>query len=551
MDIDELLDRAAPPPPPGAVDVDGLLARAAPPPPRDVSATESLGMGALKGATFGTAPAIAKAGGALSSMFPVGMRQWLAKKVGGVDVPAEVIAAGDANPEAYRDVYRKGEAEAQHANPALFTAGEVAGGLASPVPIPGSGLVRGATSFGAKAGARALQGAAGGAMFGGGEAIGEGASAGEVLERAGAGAAGGAVLAPVIGAAGDVVTGAASKLLQRRAEKRMVDQAIKDIAGSKETGLSKPTDRRQIAKMIEPIKDELRDPEAIKIADTARKDPGKAWEMVQKKVDAVGSERAASYAAVDAETGGFHIGEFRHHLAQEVKRLGSEPGQVTERQAIEAMIDDIEKTWGGKAAPTLPTVKLRQYVTRLQRVAADTMGGLEETRRVQILDHVSGLAKGFLDQHLDAAAKADPALAPVVSGLREQNRRVAAWLSLEDALKTRASKLETNNMVDSKPKMLAGGLAAAGAAAHFLHSPAAAAVAGAAGLAPYVVPPIDRAVTRGLARMTPATSINPAAAARLIQAARAGASRPALHAQADRDGVPVEIADNIAQQSGR
>lgn len=363
--------------------------------------------------------------------------------------------------------------------------------------------------------------------------IGEAAVGGGTASKTGGGDfTTGAVLGALVpgAAAGASVAESATKLLAKKAENRMVDQAIKDIAGSKETGLSKPTDRRAIANAIEPIKEELRQPDAIKIADTARKDPGKAWEMVQKKVDSLTADRTASYLAVDHETGGVRINDLRRHLSAEVDRLGKDPGQHTERAAIEGMIKDIDETWGQQLAPTVPTIKMREYVTRLQRVAADTMGTLEETRRVQILDHVSGLAKDFLNQHLDDAAKADPGLRPVVEGLREQNRRVSAWLSLEDALKTRAGKLETNNMIDKRPAIAGAAATAAVAAGHFLHSPAAAALAGGIAVAPYVLPPLDRAVTRGLAGMagprppapmvTP-SAISPADIMRMIEASRA------------------------------
>ncbi len=360
----------------------------------------------------------------------------------------------------------------------------------------------------------------------------------------------GLALGASVGAAAEAAPRAKS-IIAERAQRRMADQAIKDIAGGKETGLSKPTDRRLIARQADTLREEFRDPAAVKIADTARKDPAAAWEMVQKRVDDITSSRRASYAAIDNSTGGVRISDLRQYLANEVSRLGKDPGQATERAAVENMIGDIDHTWGQQLAPTVPTIKMRQYVTRLQRVAADTMGGIEETRRMQILEHVSGLAKDFLDQHLDAARKADPALSPVVDGLKEQNRRTAAWLSLEDALKTRASKLETNRMVDNKPATLAAGAGAAAAAQHFLHSPGAAAVAAAAGAAPYVIPPVDRAVTRAAARMQPGATANPASVARLIQLARSGATRPQLQAQAQADGTPPEIAANIAQQFGR
>ena len=302
----------------------------------------------------------------------------------------------------------------------------------------------------------------------------------------------------------------------------MVDQAIKDIAGSKETGLSKPTDRRLIARQADALREEFRDPAAIKIADTARKDPAAARDLVQQRVDQITQDRKASYAAVDTATGGVHVKEYRRFLEDKAADLSREPGQTLERQAIEGMIKDIDNTWGSQLKPMVPTIKFREYVTRLQRTAADSLGTIEETRRSQILNQVSGVAKDFLDRNLDLATKLDPQMRPVVDGLKDINRRTSAWLSMEDALKTRADKLQTQQMTDGgKSKMHTAGLGAAAAAQHFLHSPGAAAAAAALGTAPYVAPVVDRAVTRGVAGMSGAP-INPAAMARLIQLARAG-----------------------------
>jgi hypothetical protein len=314
----------------------------------------------------------------------------------------------------------------------------------------------------------------------------------------------------------------AKELLAKRARSRMVDQAIKDIAGSKETGMSKPTDRRLIARQTETLRDEFRDPDAIKIADTARRDPAAAWDLVQKRVDKITQDRAASYAAVDSATGGIHIKELRRFLEEKATELGRDPGQLQEQRALAATIKNLDDTWGSQLNPMVPTIKFRQYVTRLQTSAADVMGGLEETQRYKINNMVAGVAKEFLDRNLDVATKLDPQMRPVVDGLKETNRRTAAWLSMEDALKTRADKLQTQRMSDGgKSKMLTAGVAGAAAAGHFLHSPGAAVAAGALGVAPYVAPVVDRAVTRGVAGMT-GTPVNPAAMARLIQLARAG-----------------------------
>ena len=325
------------------------------------------------------------------------------------------------------------------------------------------------------------------------------------------------------GAAAAEAAPQAKSLMAERAQRRMAEQAIKDVAGSRETGLSKPTDRRFIANAADQLREEFRDPEAVKIADTARKDPARAWELVQKRVDNITQDRAASYAAVDQATGGVNVKEFRRFLEDKATELSRDPGQKQERGAIEAIIKDLDDSWGSQLNPSVPTIKFRQLVTRYQTKAADTVGGLNETQGYKINAMVAGVAKDFLDRNLDVATKMDPGLRPVVDGLKDINRRASAWLSLEDALKTRASKMETNRLVSTATKV--GGLSVATGAVAGIHSlahnPVATAATLAAGAAPYVVPPVDRAVTRSLAGMQP-TAVSPAAVARLVQLARAG-----------------------------
>lgn len=250
---------------------------------RDVSLAESAGMGAVKGLTFGTAPAIAKAGGRLSSLLPTSIRQSLIKHTFGLDTPPQALELLDQNPEMYRETYLQGQAEAQRANPKAFLAGELAGGAVA--PVPGAGLAKGVTSVAGKAGVRALQGAAMGSLFGAGEALGEGKGGSEILRRSGEGALAGAVVAPTLGAAGDVIGG---KL--KGASERVFARAKKDITtGEQNAGIRKV---RKLEAASGPDDEKLRslfgrDPDLYKtIATKARNSPGKALAAVDDTMSA-------------------------------------------------------------------------------------------------------------------------------------------------------------------------------------------------------------------------------------------------------------------------
>lgn len=180
--------------PDGATDADVLAfvqqqARSAQAEQPDVSMLESLGRGALQGATFGFSDELYGAGkGAMS---------WLSGD-GFID-----------NYEKERDAVRQANKQAQEANPGSYFAGEIGGGLALPMGAARTGAKAAQTAL-TKApslGARSLAAAKQGGMYGGayGLGIGEGDLGDQALSTIG-GAVGGATIGGALPGAVDAVS---------------------------------------------------------------------------------------------------------------------------------------------------------------------------------------------------------------------------------------------------------------------------------------------------------------------------------------------------------
>jgi len=166
--------------------------------PKQTSKLKSAALGGLQGLTFGTSDEIEAGGKALYSDLV---------KLFGKDAPITSLKDLDkgsykANLKEIRERYKK----AQEDNPASYLTGELTGGLASGLAIPGSALASGAK--GTKALLQAAKiGAIGGAAAGAGYSEAEAPL--DVLKDASIGATGGAVLGPLMSKYGGKLMGKA------------------------------------------------------------------------------------------------------------------------------------------------------------------------------------------------------------------------------------------------------------------------------------------------------------------------------------------------------
>lgn len=438
-----------------------------------------------------------------------------------------------------------------------------------------------------------------------------------------------------IGATADKVAGALSNVgpgakLTAAARARVIKQGVSDLVGTKETGRAVDTDVKKMGRAIEPIRDELATPEGLALADTARTDPDAAMKMTDYKLREITKERLPDYRTVDAATGrgGVRAGDYVKHLEDSADALeatgeGEDAAIATEVRKRVNLLKRAKNWGGGASAPIdrnaafnadytvgqyldlmdkaghgeqamadveaarkpgawnpdaiVPTVNLRNVVTDMQSTAYNNLGGINGTNAFKKAQKVARVGEEFLDQHLDAAKKADPAAADAVDRILAMNRRVNAYATIRNALDSRVGKVDTAEMKMSPATKLEMGLSAGLAAAG---SPGAAAAGFAATkILPKAISAADRGITRAIAnrgaiegRLLPAAdptiglqslpvktrvvnaavgaTTNPAGVARLVQAARAGATRADLQAQAKKDGIPTEIASNIAAQNG-
>lgn len=447
--------------------------------------------------------------------------------------------------------------------------------------------------------------AATGAAVTGLSALGEEVTAGvpisEALPDAGNAAIAGGAAGAALGTVADAILKSGPRIT-KAAQDRVVKTAVGDIVGNKKTGKAIDTDVKKMARAIEPIRAELATPEGLAIADTARYEPEEGLQLVRNKVKEITQERAPDYQLVDKATGsgGVRAGDFVKHLEDSADALEA-TGKGKDAQIAGQLRHRVEllkraRDWGGgsqapidpnapfnedytngqyldlmtkaghrdqalvdlaKSQPAkgwnpdviVPTEKLRNVVTDMQSTAYDNLGGINGTNAFKKAVEVAHVGEDFLNQHLDQAASTDAKAAEAVERIRAMNKRVNAYKTIETALETRSDKraaAEVREMSENDKSDIAHG-----AALLTMHPKAAAA----GFLAKKVVPPaldaIDRGASRALAgRSSLGGAVSPAAVARLIQAGRSGATREKLEAMAQEQGVPSEIAANIAAQNG-
>lgn len=109
----------------------------------------------------------------------------------------------------------------------------------------------------------------------------------------------------------------------------------------------------------------------------------------------------------------------------------------------------------------VPTIELRDYVTRVQQEADKTMGALNESKQKARMDMKADLVKEYLNKHLNEAAKVSDGDANTVAKIHEMNKRIVAYGALENALKKKIDDQATAHLGTSKLGML--GHAAEGA----------------------------------------------------------------------------------------
>jgi hypothetical protein len=415
----------------------------------------------------------------------------------------EHLAATDQNPArpgAYtegRREYLEPEDKARKASPGSYMLGGVAGGVPLAVAAPQSLLGRLAVSGGMGAAAGALNTREDDAK--------------KMLANAGVGAA--------LGAATEGTVGTVARKVIRNAPEREMKRTVAGIMES-EAGRNAAGTGRELARNGKNVKAVLEDNPDARIV--MRGEAEKALPVTEKKLAEAYAGQPERYAVIDQTLKPMTVTQILGKIVQAEKDKSIPLKQLElVKDGLKSLRDSIRKTmaprWGGSESwdgkrLEVSTQQLREWVTSVQGAASPAFRGLHPSETTEAKAVLAKLANNILEERLDAAAaKGGRDVADVVNKIREADKKVSAWKTIQGALEERGLRETAQGMGISTRMAKAGEdaemAAAAGLAAEGHIKPAMAiagksllsrTVRGAAhGINDRVLAPLQQAAARG------------------------------------------------------
>jgi hypothetical protein len=329
---------------------------------------------------------------------------------------------------------------------------------------------------------------------------------------------------PVGGMVGSVAGKVAGPLVEKVAEAK---------AARAERGLYK--DLGKNTGSVGKAKLENLGPEAIGKVDrefgiSKASDPRAALKAAQTQVGAV---RSAAYDTISKAGGDADMGAVARRLDDLQADFGQRAGTRPFAEDVATLRGSLLERYGGTGK-----VSVKALQDEISAIDEGAYGGNYSNPKTAAIvkRRTAGALRDVLNKNLDAVAQLGSEEADAVATAREANQKFGVLKTMEPIVKAKAVKATfapsfTEQFIKAPVKTM-------------VH--AGADVAKNAREAASSLP-----IRAAQAVQNVAPTANPAAVAKLIQASRLGASRMQLQAQAQQDGVPVEIAMNIAQQAGR
>lgn len=356
----------------------------APAPPPQPSKVESFAQGAISGGTLSFADEVQAALDTAVSKIPgVRTAAEASRSLVARHLPASEhlpVDNPDLTYQQRRDFLRRKGHEAEVANPKAYLAGELVGGTAPALAVPG---VAGAKTIGqvAKVGAKA------GAILGAGGGLGASdadLTHGDVVEAlrdtlvgAGTGAVGGAVIGGAAAAGGRAVAASAGKA------RKILSERFGRVFGSEVLGASKPKDVQAwgniLDRELDPVKHQgvtqtaeqfLVTPEMRAVEQAAHgKDLDRAQALVKEAFAKREPGRVADYARIDAEHGQFNVGKGLDAIERDARRAANGPKKDG---LIEKELQIARKNWVDDYSSIPADVLQRRIGQRAGLEGADT-----------------------------------------------------------------------------------------------------------------------------------------------------------------------------------
>lgn len=403
-------------------------------------AAKSFALGAVQGGTLGAGGALQAAIETAASKVPLLRDALQAVNVGG----ATDISNPNLTYEQRRAAYADRNAGARAANPKAFLAGEIAGGIAT--PVPGVGAAGGAVgnvvgrAIGATAGkvaAGAVKGAISGAAYGAGSGLSEGHSAAQLVTDAEHGAVGGAVIGGGASALGAGIRKYAAGATKRLAARLDADVITGDTNASKRVGDKVRAMAGEDNQRLSSVLDELPDVKKT-VALSAKSNPGKAEKVARGAVDKMTAENDGVFEAIQGQHGGVNLGSLVTSIAKQVTKARSS-GKAISEDAAEAVRKDLLKRFGyeGKWTPEmkLTAEQVRNYRNDLGDVAfaGASPSMAANKKRTALADVYRAFSEGIEE----VASKTEGVN---LAAFKARNRRISTLIPVIDALSERAAK---------------------------------------------------------------------------------------------------------------
>jgi len=392
---------------------------------------ESLGRGAFQGATLGFGDELTGLIGSLTS---------------------------NHSYQEVRDAMRATNKQAEEAHPYAYGGGELAAGLA--VPIPGLGAARGAGLA-----AHAASGAIAGGIAG------LGSSEADLTKGDFGGAVSDTVSNALLGGAIGAVAGKAGKLLGK-AEGASEERAIKALAGgeSKTSGAAWQKTKRMVnnpeTRSILHESVEVENAAGKTTKTTLEREAGAAPDHIKDIVDSqtekINSELRPIYAKADAKNGGVSLKDYIGHLDEQIaKTADMAPAEAkVYKGAINELKENAIEQWGQRnphllqalesqeaQEPTvrnaimkqfdvrIPSEDVRAEATALQKIGFKTVDPLNPGLSTQVKRDMGNMVRDFVNGHVMTTLGNEDH-----SRLLALNKRMNAWLGVGTVAAARAEK---------------------------------------------------------------------------------------------------------------
>jgi hypothetical protein len=546
VDLDEFFDAPAAAAPAPAADLDQFFdpPPAAPPPPR----ADFFSMQTLKDFGHGIGEGVRAIDKGLSQVIPLtdefrgGVAA--AQKVGGNLLAGRPLTEGaGAAYDTTVNADRAANEQAAKDRPALYHGSNILGSLA----LPGAaGLVKGAGVLAnvARAAAPVLEAGA----------VGLGASTADTLEGRLADAGSAAKFAGAAGAVGATV-GKAAKYLSGGIEGNLKTRILNELAEG--DGSGKATSKTQRAKLDNAgealVTEAVHGPDAKAVREAFTAEASEGRKILAPIVDRIGRDSDQAYEAFHTpgkEAQGlldFNLATYQDRLQATIKELAKE-GKARLIGGIEAYANSVKKFAAKHAAgEPISLEQLRGLTTDAQGAASSAIGSLNEHGNAMLFRRVSAAASEAMDDTLSQAAQGNVKLEAAADKIRENNRRMFALLTADDALKFRAKGDSSQRSVFVRGAEKLGSQAAVAGAAGGItaavqdpeHTARNVGLGIASGIVAKSLPGVARAIDRGVTTRAidvaagRATPLGIKIAERLARTAGRAAGRDAARTQDD------------------